>query len=213
MTGKNFSANNVSNKRKESDFYETPYSLTRLFLDTYTLGFFNGNGYSSHILEPACGNGAIVKVLKEYGYGDRESSVITATDLSQGIDFLTHDFGKQEFNTIITNPPYSLAMEFIKRAKSMSETNGVTEIAMLLPLSYLHGKQRYDEIWCDREFPLSEVYVFTRYPLLGEPLREDGKVHTGMMVYAWFVWTNKYDVFSPSIHWLDNNDFILKKGE
>jgi hypothetical protein len=213
MTGKNFSANNVSNKRKESDFYETPYSLTRLFLQNYTLGY----GSHAHILEPACGNDAIVKVLNEYNYGTSGNRTVVATDLSQGVDFLTHDFCPMMFDTIITNPPYSLAMEFIKRAKSMHETNGVTEIAMLLPLSYLHGKQRYDEIWCDREFPLSEVYVFTRYPLLGEPLREDGKVHTGMMVYAWFVWIHHAAinglVIQPSINWLDNNDFILKKGE
>lgn len=31
--GKNFSTNNASGKRKESDFYETPYELTRRFLD------------------------------------------------------------------------------------------------------------------------------------------------------------------------------------
>lgn len=32
MKGKNFSTNNSSGKRKKSDFYETPYSLTRLLL-------------------------------------------------------------------------------------------------------------------------------------------------------------------------------------
>ena len=31
--GKNFSANNATGKRKKSDFYETPYTLTRKFLD------------------------------------------------------------------------------------------------------------------------------------------------------------------------------------
>lgn len=56
------------------------------------------------------------------------------------------------------------------------------------------------------------VYVFTRYPLLGEPLREDGKHNTGMMVYAWFKFNKNYRE-EPIIRWLDNDSYILKKGE
>ena len=57
--GKNFSANNCSGKRKKSDFYETPYTLTRHLLNVEDFD------YSFTICEPACGDGAIVKVLKE----------------------------------------------------------------------------------------------------------------------------------------------------
>ena len=44
MKGKNFSMNNTG-KRKKSDFYETPYSLTRLLLEKEKL--------VGEILEPA----------------------------------------------------------------------------------------------------------------------------------------------------------------
>jgi hypothetical protein len=54
MKGKCFSAVNRG-QRKKSDFYETPYSMTRQLLEVEN---FNGT-----ILEPACGNGAIVNVL------------------------------------------------------------------------------------------------------------------------------------------------------
>lgn len=37
IKGKNFSLNNVNGKRRKSDFYETPYSLTQLLLDTTML--------------------------------------------------------------------------------------------------------------------------------------------------------------------------------
>jgi hypothetical protein len=47
---------------------------------------------------------------------------------------------------------------------------------------------------------------------LGEKLREDGKHNTGMMVYAWYKWNKNYKG-EPSIQWLDNNEYILKKGE
>lgn len=187
--GKNFSANNSSGNRRKSDFYETPYSLTRLFLEEIKL--------KDRILEPACGNGAIVKVLKEKGYKN-----ITAYD--KDTDFLKET---RRFDTIITNPPFSLAYEFIQKAKEVTDI-----FYFLLPLNYLHGKKRYDDIYLDKEYRLEAVYVFTRYPLLGEPLREDGKHNTGMMVYAWFKFNKNYRE-EPIIRWLDNDNYILKKGE
>jgi len=212
MTGKNFSANNVGGKRKASDMYETPYSLTRLLLDCVEL--------KGDILEPACGKGAILDVLKEYGYAfnlwasDISDDYIGGATCRKEGNFLDKELWRSyKFNTIITNPPFSLAYEFISRAKEMS-VQGVRDIYMLLPLSYLHGKQRFDHIWSDRSFPLKEVFVFTRYPLLGEALREDGKHHTGMVVYAWYHWQLVNGATGhPVIKWLDNNPYILKKGE
>lgn len=186
--GKNFSTNNTG-KRKKSDFYETPYSLTRLLLEEEPLW--------GTILEPAIGGGAIVKVLKEHGY----KKIYTVDE--------KEDFLKQRatYTTIITNPPFSLSQEFILKAKKLARQ----KIVFLLPLSYLHGKKRHDYIWTDKEFPLARIYVFTRYPLLGEKLREDGMHNTGMMVYAWFVWERRYEG-EPIIRWLDNNSFILSSS-
>jgi len=181
MKGKNFSTNNTG-KRKKSDFYETPYSLTKLLLEK--------EGMIGEVLEPACGKGAI-------------SSLIQCTAYDIETDFLKE---QRTFGTVITNPPYSLAYEFIQKAKQVAQS----KIIFLLPLSYLHGKKRYDNIWIDKDFPLAKVYVFTRYPLLGEPLREDGKHNTGMMVYAWYVWERGY-TGEPVIKWLDNNKYIISK--
>jgi hypothetical protein len=81
---------------------------------------------------------------------------------------------------------------------------------MLLPLSYLHGKKRFDKIYSDRSYGLRTVYVFTRYPMLGKPLRKDGKYNTGMMVYAWYVFENGYGDY-PIVRWLDNNGDVLSQ--
>ena len=54
--------------------------------------------------------------------------------------------------------------------------------------------------------------MFTRYPMLGDELREDGKYRTGMMVYAWYVWENGYGGL-PMIDWIDNNDDVLSKKD
>ena len=191
--GKNFSANNATGKRKKSDFYETPYTLTRKFLDVEDFD------KDKSICEPACGGGAITKVLKEYWNDD----LITAYD--KETNFL---WDYNNYNYIITNPPYSLAFEFIQRAKQLAKL----KFALLLPLYYLHGKKRYDEIFSDRSYGLEKIYVFTRSPMLGETLREDGKHNTGMMPYSWYVWTNGYSG-QPILDWIDNNGDILTKKD
>jgi hypothetical protein len=183
--GKNFSRNNIG-KRKASDLYETPYSLTQLLLNTVKL--------RGSILEPACGNGAIVKVLNEYGYICKFYDI--ETDFLKETDF---------YDTIITNPPYSLSLEFIIKAKEISDN-----FFFLLPISYLHGITRYKKIYTDHSFNLREVFVFTRYPLLGEDLRDDGKHHTGMMAYAWY-WFDRHHLGKPEISWLNNNPYVLRK--
>ncbi len=137
--GKNFSCNNANGNRNKSDFYQTPYSLTKELLKR--------ERFKGTILEPACGEGAIVKVLEEF-YNN-----IFYYDIKQGNDFL---FETREFDNIITNPPYSLFLEFILKAKKVAKN----KIAMLLPLSYLHGKERLDKVWNDKDFPFKKSLYF-----------------------------------------------------
>ena len=189
--GKNFSGNNVQGQRKKSDFYETPYSITSHLLE---IEDFNK---SLTICEPACGAGAIVKVL------EKEWQEVIAYDIEKNFLWET-----KNYDYIITNPPFSLAYEFVQKAKQIA----TEKFAFLLPLSYLHGKKRYDNIYMDKQYGLKKVYVFTRYPMLGESLREDGKYNTGMMVYAWYIFENHYSGL-PVIDWIDNNEDVLSKKE
>jgi len=185
--GKNFSCANRG-QRKKSDFYETPFSMTQQLLDVEPFDF------AARTLEPACGNGAIIKVLTDGGfkrlsYYDKETNFLLE---------------KTEYSQIITNPPFSLATEFILKAKEVC----TKKFALLLPLSYLHGKKRLDLIYKDTDFSLARVHVFCRYPMLGDALRADGKYKTGMMVYAWFVW-EKGKIGNPEIDWIDNTKFVI----
>ena len=184
VKGKNYSMCNKG-QRKKSDFYETPYSMSQQLLDAEQL--------TGTILEPACGNGAIVKVLNKNGYA------CDFYDIEK--DFLTEI---KNYNTIITNPPFSLSMQFIKKAKEICD-----RFWFLLPLNYLHGKKRYDEVWMDYSYHLKKIYVFVQYPMLGESLQDDGKYKSGMMVYAWYGWEKGYDG-PPSIHWIDNHKYIRR---
>ncbi len=101
--GKNFSGNNCSGKRKKSDFYETPYTLTRHLLNVEDFD------YSFTICEPACGDGAIVKILNE------KTNNVVAYDIQK--NFLTET---EQYEYIISNPPFSIAYEFILKAKQRS---------------------------------------------------------------------------------------------
>lgn len=185
--GKNFSKNNMG-QRKERDFYETPYSLTRELLKREKL--------FGTILEPACGEGAITKVLSEFGYNFDKSDI-------------ENNFLKQSkhYDTIITNPPFTIANEFILKASELSSV-----FYFLLPLNYLHGKKRYNEIFKNNKLNLEKVFIMTRTPMLGNELREDGKFKTGMQLYAWYKF-NKNFIGNPTIEWIELDKYVLKKED
>ena len=159
-------AKQMSDKpRKAQDLYETPYSMTRDLLER--------ESFPGPVLEPAKGGGAIVRVLENWG------QEVVAYDLET--NFLLE---AGEYPSIITNPPYTYANEFIYKCKKVA----TKKFALLLPLQYLNGKKRYATVFTDTEFPLGRVYVYTTQAMLGEPLREDGTYGRGMMIYAWYVW-------------------------
>lgn len=177
-------------KNRKSDNYYTPYSMTQHLLDR--------EKFEGSILEPASGDGAIVKVLRDNGYEVEHFDINKS-----GIDFLELE-ENIKYDNIIINPPFSLAFEFIEKAKKIYSKT----ICMLLPLSYLHGQHRYERGIFKQ---LKTVYVFTRYPLLTDTVREDGKYNTGMMVYAWFTWKRPWKG-KPYIEWMDNNNDIIRKN-
>lgn len=185
-------------QRREADFYPTPYSITEHLLKRVE---FPGN-----VIEPSAGNGAMVEIFKKYWAPHN----IEYFDKSIGPykrDFLTYEI---KSDNIITNPPFSLAMEFVLKAKELANN----KIAFFLPLTYLHGQDRYKRIYQDNEFPLRHVYIFTRRPHLAGPLREDGKYITGMMDFAWFIWERGYiEGNQPRLHWIDNNADVITASD
>jgi hypothetical protein len=181
------SSTNRGAVRKPQDFYETPEWLTEAIMPSLHRWF----GYSCRrILEPASGNGAIVRVLERWFPEAR----IDAGDIQNGQDFLTHEYSGS-YDLIITNPPYSLAMEFVERAYTyhnsvphglLSMNRGL--VAMLLRLNFLGSQERAP--WF-RLFGghTPSIYVSPRRP----DFTGDGGDSTE---YAWFVWgRSKSEVF------------------
>ena len=185
MPGKNLMQNG-NKKRLKGDRYQTPYSCTKQLMEV--------EKFEGIILEPACGNGAILSVLKMKNYD------VSAYDISfyPYINFLQSN---GNIDNIITNPPFSLALEFILKAKEIYRN----KIAFFMPLSYLHGLKRY-EAQVFKE--LKTVYVFVRYILLSNRIREDGKYKTGYIAYAWYVWEKEYKGHAYIKH-INNQKYVL----
>ena len=81
------------------------------------------------IWECACGKGNLSKELLKKGFK------VFFSDINTGTNFLTWQL--EQFDCIVTNPPYSKKYEFLKRCYEFNKP-----FALLMPLSTLEGKKR-----------------------------------------------------------------------
>lgn len=195
LSGTSLAGMSPTRSRATNDFYATPFQTTEAILDRVEL--------HGSILEPAAGQGHISKLLLER----YPNSDIVSTDLVEyedkfgcnivgGVDFLTYDYGRT-FNNVITNPPFSLAKEFIERALDIS----TDKVIMFAKIQLLEGEKRrplFDK------YPPKYVYVFSKRqsPLNnGSAVDENGKPWATTMCFAWFVWEHGY-TGEPRIRWI-----------
>ena len=172
------------------DFYATAPETTRSILDEINL--------KGSILEPACGQGHISEILKEY-YPNNE---IVSTDLydrgfgETGIDFLTHDYGRK-FDNIITNPPFKYMKQFAERSLELA----TDKVVLFGKIQFLESKSR-KELFADNK--PKYVYVFSERQHLyrnGKPFDENGKKWSTVICFAWFVWEKGFDG-ETTLRWL-----------
>lgn len=164
--------------REANDFYRTPEWATRALLER--------EQFDGVVWEPACGDGAISKLLAP---GTISTDLIDRGYGQGNVDFLLQSL---QVDHIVTNPPYKLAQAFIEHALKCA----ARKTAMLLKLNFLEGQARYDFF---RRTPLQTVYVFSRR-LSFDKGDEPGKGN-GLLAYAWFVWENGY-TGRPQLAWL-----------
>lgn len=170
--------------RERDDFYPTPPRATIALLDAVE--------FVGSVWEPACGDGAISKVLTARGFDVTSSDLIDRGYGISGRDFLL-DYQTTADN-IITNPPFKHAQEFVEHALRRSRR----KVAMLCRLAWLEGKERGRMF---QRTPLSEVLVFSsRVPMLrgGDEMMRGGG---GMIAFAWFVWDHEH-TGKPTLGWL-----------
>ena len=178
-------ASNSNGGRVFADHYPTPMPVIQNLLAR--------EDFSGTIWEPACGEGNISNVLINNGYNVISSDIIDY-NFGRIHDFLnpTDKVDYAIVDNVITNPPFSHALQFIKMSKKYSRK----KIAFLLKTQFLEGVQRHS-MFQDKEFPLKGIYQFTRRVTFPTPNSTNG----GMISFAWFIWERGY-VGEPTIDWI-----------
>ena len=143
------------------------------------------------IVEPCAGDGAVIRAVEAtlgrqrwVAMEIREDAIPTLKDsgadagLSIAVcgDFLKNTVEEVLARAVITNPPYSLAAQFIEHCRLLYPG---AEIAMLLRLPFLASEERLEFF---ERMGMPDVYVLPNRP----SFRSKGTDSTD---YAWMIWT------------------------
>jgi hypothetical protein len=138
------------------------------------------------IWEPACGDGALARVLSQHGHIVTCSDINPQMDGAAKIDFVGSDRPIKVKATggfaIVTNPPFSLAEAFIRRALSITP-----KVALLLKANYWNAASR---LALFAEHPPSRVMPLTfRIDVTGQG--------NPTMDVCWYAWGFDGPAFMP----------------
>lgn len=142
-------SNHSETERVDNDYYATPPKAVEELLKREQLNHY--------VWECAVGGGHIADVLKQNGYDVRCSDIVDRgyTD-TEVVDFLHTERDNNDFaRDIITNPPYSMATEFVNHALDISMDS--TKVAMFLKIQFLETRKRYELF---KKYPPKKIYVF-----------------------------------------------------
>jgi len=167
--------------RSDADFYPTPRWCTLALL---TQG---APPPGASIVDPSCGEGAILDVFRERGHNtigveiDRERALVAAQrgHYPYNNDALTVPWPEGDW--LVGNPPYSLALDFAWKAVEWADWPAAPiprRAALLLRLSFLEPASGRAVLF-ERHRP--DVLILPRRPAF------DGR-GTDSITSAWFVW-------------------------
>lgn len=157
--------------RRPFDFYETPAWMTLALLRRVKV--------AGPVLEPAAGNGAIVRVLQKAGH-QWWSNDLDQTWPTQGhADITQRDTWRcfPEWNWAVTNLPFNVADQVVPIAHAfMLEDGG---LAFLLRLSWLEPTAARQDFL--NQYPPKRLIVLPRHDFRGSG-------QTDSVTSAWMVW-------------------------
>jgi hypothetical protein len=146
--------------------------------------------FSGLVHDPCCGMGTIPKIMRGSG----------ADLVDRGFGYPVRNFLEdvRVYDNIVTNPPYGIAQEIIKRALEYSRC----KVAALVQTKFLSSQKRHD-LFMLRE--TESVIMFSRRPSMppGEMLMKHGEEIRGggSIDYCWVVW-NKEHTGGCKISWV-----------
>ena len=122
-------------------------------------------------LEPCCGDHRITNKIPN-------NITKYEAELDLGIDYLKTKF--ESIDLIITNPPFSLSIEFVKKSLQEGKT-----ICYLQRINWLGSKSR-KEFW-NNSIP-DKLFILSKRPQF---MKEMGlKAGSDSTEYTWFIWDN-----------------------
>lgn len=192
-------SNHTEKERQTEDYYATdPVAIDKLKAVFYL---------PKHLWECACGEGHLASRLEQLGHEVYSTDIVNRgyEKQTQNLDFLdlisTQKFieDKPDFTSIITNPPYKFATEFIENALHILHSGAYA--IFLLKTTALEGKGRYEKIY--KNYPPRYLFQFTERLLCAkngnfQQMKSGGG---SAVAYAWFVWQK--DNYKPTtIMWI-----------
>lgn len=185
------------------NYFPTPLWATRALCSW--IAEHVGDVSGLRCLEPACGQGHMARALSEF---------FAAVDAA---DLVERGYGRQDdflfpgddtaFDWVITNPPFSLALEFVLMALRRSRVG----VAMFVRTSFIEGIDRYHDLF--KPFPPRIILQFTeRVPLFKGIVRDPGEKYwddeagewkrpSSATSYAWIIWLKGYEG-APELGWI-----------
>src|SRR5262249_10536596 len=138
--------------------------------------------FQGSIWEPACGDGAMSRLLWHWSGVPVVSSDLVGRGYGQsGLDFLRTR--KLRAPNVVTNPPFKLWQAFAQHALDLD----AEKVVLLGRLLLLEG---WDRSLFFRETRLARVWVVGRAKMLPPGAADKGM--SGMICFAWFVWEKGY---------------------
>lgn len=175
---------NIRTTNSIEDFYPTPSEYVRDILDREEL--------KGSILEPACGDGSIVKILREY-YPFNSIGRFDLYPRDRTIpkrDFLHYSL---KWDNVVTNPPYNQFLPFLEHSLDIARRKTI----LLFPLTYLSGKERFLRVYS--KFPPSRVWVYSKRISL-----QTGEGAKNRIDFCWGVWDRESTI--SELRWIYKED-------
>jgi hypothetical protein len=173
-----------SRKTRGLDRYDTPACATEALLRAEAL--------PPKLWEPCAGGGAIVSVLRDRGHD------VVANDLAtDGLDFLQQHEAPPGVGAIVTNPPFTLAAEFVTHGLRL-----VQQVVILERVQFLESDTRAELYDAGK---LARILLFrNRVPRM-HAADWTGKRASPAMALAWFVFLRDHDGTHPRLRWIRCN--------
>lgn len=181
-------------KKTKIDDYPTPCWATRALIEK-VLHVNNIATNEQSVWEPSANRGYMVRPLEEYFGFVTKSDKFDYDNRWPVLDFLsvnTHEVPPTDW--VITNPPFSLAQEFIEQGLRVSRVG----VAVLVRTAFVESIHRYEKLFSVNP-PTAICQFVERVPMVNG--RMDKKSTTATS-YSWLVWLKQAPSQAPIFLWI-----------